>query len=401
MGARILILGGSRFQVPLIRLARDRGLYAITCDYLPENPGHRLAHEYHDVSTTDREAVLALARRLDIDAVASMSSDPAMPSVAYVAEALRLPGPPLQAIVSLTDKGRFRKLMHDIGLPTPRFEVLDNDAAGDTAGIVERLAAIPPRRVVKPVDAAGSRGVTVLVPGGDVAAALRRALDHSRTGRCIVEEYIDGEQFEGDGFLQAGRLVHFYMGDQSFFTRSRNSVPLATCWPSRHGEATLGELVRQVEAISRASGYLDGPVNIEARVSPAGEVYVIEVGPRNGGNHIPILQHHLTGFDFVSRVLDAALGIAPTAFTESPTRGVGAVYVLHAERDGVFTGLRLSDEIRDKIILLELFRQPGDTVQQYAGSNTSIGCALLQFTTVAERDHLMAAMSSHLAVQVR
>ena len=82
MSARILILGGSRFQVPLIRRAKERGLRVITCDYLPENPGHRLADEYHNVSTTDREAVLALARRIGIDAVASFASDPAMPAVA-------------------------------------------------------------------------------------------------------------------------------------------------------------------------------------------------------------------------------------------------------------------------------------------------------------------------------
>ena len=162
-----------------------------------------------------------------------MSSDPATPTVACVAEALGLPGPPLQAVVALTDKGRFRNLMHGIGLPTARCEVLDAEGAGDPAAIVERLAAIGPRRVVKPVDSAGSRGVTVLLPGGDVVAALRRALEHSRAGRCIVEDFIDGEQIEGDGFLQAGRLAHCHMGDQSFFTGAGNSVPVATCWPSR------------------------------------------------------------------------------------------------------------------------------------------------------------------------
>ena len=84
MTTRSLILGGSRFQVPLIRRARERGLHVITCDYLPDNPGHKLADEYHNVSTTEREAVLALARRIGIDAVASMSSDPAMPRNNFV-----------------------------------------------------------------------------------------------------------------------------------------------------------------------------------------------------------------------------------------------------------------------------------------------------------------------------
>ena len=55
---RVLMLGGSRQQIPIIKLAKEMGLYVITCDYTPENPGHKFADEYYDVSTTDLEKVL-------------------------------------------------------------------------------------------------------------------------------------------------------------------------------------------------------------------------------------------------------------------------------------------------------------------------------------------------------
>ena len=399
MSKRILILGGSRFQVPLIRLAKQRGLRVVTCDYLPANPGHKLADEYHNVSTTDLDAALALARRIGIDAVASFASDPAMPAVAHVADALGLPGPRPEAIVKLTKKDIFRRLMSGIGLRTPAFRVLaanDTEAAADLAA---RLAGGASRHVVKPVDSTGSRGVTVLEPGGsDAAAGLARAFEHSRAGHCIVEEYIDGGQIEGDGFLQGGRLVYRYMGDQAFYTKTLNRVPILTRWPTRFGETVFRDLDGQVEAVARASGYLDGPVNIEARVTAAGDVYLIEIGPRNGGNYIPIIQQHLTGFDFVSRVLDGALGVASTAAATADRRGFGAVYVLHSERNATFGGLTLSDAIRDKIILIDLFKQIGDPVAQHVGSHTSLGCALLRFDSLAERDRLLAGIQSDLMV---
>jgi len=401
MSKRILILGGSRFQVPLIRRARERGLYVITCDYLPDNPGHKLADEYHNVSTTDKEAVLALARRIGIDAVASLSSDPAMQAVAYVANTLGLPGAPLDAIIKLTEKDRFRGLMSSIGLRTPTNYLL---AAKDTAvaGDVAALAASPSRHVVKPVDSSGSRGITVLEPRcGDVFSALQRAFDHSPAKRCIIEEYIDGEQIHGDGFLHNGRLIHHYIGDQAFFTKSRNSIPVSTRWPTRYGEAVLSDLVSQVEAIAQASGYVEGPVNIEARVTPAGEVYIIEIGARNGGNYIPILLQRLTGFDFVSGVLDVALGMRSESPPGPMLRGIGAVYVLHSDRDGSFADLEVSDAVKDKIFLMEVFKQAGDPVLQYVGSNTSLGFALLQFDSLAESDRLMADMQSHLAAEIR
>jgi hypothetical protein len=162
----------------------------------------------------------------------------------------------------------------------------------------------------------------------------------------------------------------------------------------------IAEVVRQVEAISRASGYLDGPVNIEARVSPAGDVYVIEIGPRNGGDYIPLIQSRLTGFDFVERVLDAALGVGAGTPVPPARCGIGACYTLHSDRDGRYAGLMVSDTVRDRLVLLEMFVSAGDTVRRHEGSNTSLGVALLQFATLEERDRIIAALPSHLAPQV-
>ena len=63
---KVLLLGGSKQQIPSIKKAKELGLYTITCDYLPNNPGHKLADEYHNVSTTDKDAVLKLAQKLNM-----------------------------------------------------------------------------------------------------------------------------------------------------------------------------------------------------------------------------------------------------------------------------------------------------------------------------------------------
>ncbi|NWG73404.1 MAG: hypothetical protein HXY24_02140 [Rubrivivax sp.] len=178
-------------------------------------------------------------------------------------------------------------------------------------------------------------------------------------------------------------------------------MPVLTAWPSRQGEHTLREVARQVEAIAQACGFEEGPVNIEARVTPVGEVVVVEIGPRNGGNHIPILQHRLTGFDFVDKVVDGALGIRPTLGASISKRGIGAVYILHAERDGTFAGLEVSRDIERWLFELDVFRRVGDAVSVYADSNTSIGVALMQFDEPADRDRLIAEMPSNLVVRVR
>ncbi len=61
MSKKILFLGAAPTQIPPLRYALDQGHHVITCDYLPENPGHKLAHESYNVSTTDNTATSALS----------------------------------------------------------------------------------------------------------------------------------------------------------------------------------------------------------------------------------------------------------------------------------------------------------------------------------------------------
>ena len=109
---KVLLLGGSHFQVPSVKCAKRLGYYTITCDYLPDNPGHKYADEYYNVSTTDKEAVLKLAKDLQIDGIVCYASDPAAPTAAYVAEQMGLPGQPYKSVEILANKDLFRKRKH-------------------------------------------------------------------------------------------------------------------------------------------------------------------------------------------------------------------------------------------------------------------------------------------------
>ena len=151
---KILMLGGAMQQIPAIQKAKELGFYTITCDYLPENPGHKLADEYHNVSTTDKEAVLALAQALQIDGIVAYASDPAAPTAAYVSEKMGLPGNPYDSVEILTHKDLFRDFLKNNGFFTPQ--------AGGYSSLEEAAADIDRFNfpvMVKPVDSSGSKGV--------------------------------------------------------------------------------------------------------------------------------------------------------------------------------------------------------------------------------------------------
>ena len=66
---KLLLLGGSRYAIPVIETAHKLGIYVITCDYLPNNIAHKYSDEYCNISIIDKEATLEAARNLNIDGV--------------------------------------------------------------------------------------------------------------------------------------------------------------------------------------------------------------------------------------------------------------------------------------------------------------------------------------------
>ncbi len=86
MNKKIMLLGGNYFQMTATKAAKNLGCHVISVDYLPNNPAHKFADEYYNISTIDKNAVLTLAKKLKIDGIWSYASDVSAPTVAYVAE---------------------------------------------------------------------------------------------------------------------------------------------------------------------------------------------------------------------------------------------------------------------------------------------------------------------------
>ena len=89
---KILVLGAMMMHVPLLMRAKERGLYVLTCDYLPTNIGHSYADEAYYDSTTDVEAVFLLAQKTHVDAVLTFNSDMFQRSWDYQVVVMKLLG---------------------------------------------------------------------------------------------------------------------------------------------------------------------------------------------------------------------------------------------------------------------------------------------------------------------
>ena len=337
--ATLLVLGAGVSQVPAIRAAVRLGLRVVTVDWDLRNPGHRYAHGSFEVSTTDLDGVLALARSLSPDGIVTFASDAATGTVAHVAEKLGLPGAAPESVRMLSNKGLIRRMQHSLGLSAPRY------ALGSSVDeLREAWTAMRGPAIVKPVDSSGSRGVSLVVEGDGplFESAVTTAMSFSRTRQVCVEDFLPGEEVGGDAVVIGGALAYM----QCTKKLRRGFIVTGHALPPAVTEEQQSQVARAVERLCRAAGYGDGVVNFDAMVEED-RVTVIELSPRTGGNGIPALLATVTGVSTVGAAIAFALEGQP-ALQRAEIRAERAGSVVFGARSSKQYGRSRGDaQIRD------------------------------------------------------
>ena len=396
---RVLMLGGSVYQTYAIKAARDMGYYVITCDYLPSNPGHKFAHEYHNVSTTDKEAVLSLARELKVDGVVAYASDPAAPTAAYVCEQLGLPTSPYKSVEILSKKHLFRKYLaeHGFNVPKARSYRTYEEALADIDSF-----SLPV--MVKPVDSSGSKGINKLTDKSQLKAFVEDALSYSRDKIFLIEEFLvkAGPQISGDAFSVDGRLVFHCLGNEFYSTKvDKDFAPLGECWPTVMPQSVIDTLEQDLQRLITSLGMRSTAYNVEAIYATDGKVYILELGARSGGSLIPQVTALATGVDMVPYVIKAALGEDCSDLKMAPVKGFWSNYMAHSNATGKYAGIEIDQEFRERnFVDYVTDTKVGDPVHKYRDAQDCVGELILKYDNAEQMSHVIDNMDRYVQIKV-
>lgn len=392
---RLLLLGAMPTHVPLIQRAKERGIYVITTDYIPENIGHKYSDEAYYVSTTDKDAVLELAKKCKVDGVMTFCSDPAASTAAYVSEMLNLPSSGYEAVSIMTHKELFRSFLHENGFNCPHFQFYDNI---ESAKLCINEFSFP--FMVKPVDSSGSKGVAKVSDICELKPALAEAFRYSRSNRIIIEDVIEpkGPQIHGSAFVQDGKVVFCQLGDHHFDPEINNLLPISTTWPSTCSENELQFVKEELQRFVSAIGYKQGGIDLETRINiKDNKLYLIEVGPRNGGDYIPTVMQYYSGVNLSDACINAALGL-PIQLMESGGKKYYCYYVIHSKIDGMLEEVRLSEMLRNHVVEKHDYISIGEKVYRGTSSQNTIGILVLGFDSHNEMLSLISNCGEHCRV---
>lgn len=384
---KIMFLGGISYIIPAINVAHQLGYYVITADYLPNNPAHKYADEYVNVSIIDKDAVLEIAKSKQIDGILSFAVDPGVVTAAYVAEKLGLTNVgPYKSVEILQDKTLFRKFLLENGFNVPiskGYDSIDN-ALKDTNWLDFPM-------IVKPADGSGSKGVTRVDDINKYKQALEIAFSKSINKKVVVEKFIelDGYQSGSDCFSVEGKLIYASFDDQYFDRKANNPyTPSAHTWPSTMSPAHQKYLFDELQRLLTLLEMRTSLYNIEVRVGKDGKPYIMEVSPRAGGNRLSEILSLATGVDLVRASVLSAMG---EAVDVKPAKydGFWAVIVLHSYISGIFQKLVVDNSISQNIIKTNLNITIGDSVEKFDCATNSIGSLFMRFDTREDLNHFL------------
>lgn len=397
---KIMFLGGIYYLKPAIDAAHALGCYVITCDNVPNNIAHQWSDEYVNASIIDKEEILRIAREKKIDGILSYAVDPGVLTAAYVAEQLRLPNVgPYKSVKILQNKALFRQYLHEHNFNVPKAK-----------GYYSVQTAYEDRDnwdypvIVKPVDSAGSKGVTRVNNTKELLPALELAYKSSLGAKeIIIEEFIDlsGYQSGSDSFSVDGEMVFMTYDDQYFDSASPNPyTPALHIWPSTMPTKSQDILKAEIQRLITLLGMKTSLYNIEARVGTNGKPYIMELSPRAGGNRLSEVLRMATGQDIVMATVKAALG-EKVNIQKAQIDGYWADIILHTSISGKFVGIEMSDEILPNVKDVVSYKEKGQEVFGFTAANEAIGSVFLRFDTKEQLVNIVNNLRDYIRIIVK
>ncbi|MBP3647407.1 MAG: ATP-grasp domain-containing protein [Clostridia bacterium] len=304
MSRNLAIIGASYLQLPLIEKAKEMGYTTHVFAWAANDIGETAADHFYPISIVEKDEIVQKCREIGIDGVCSIASDLAAVTVNYVAEKLGLNGNSMACTLKSTNKHHMRRAFEACGDPSPRSILVDGNT--DLASLDLTYPII-----VKPTDRSGSRGIYKLDTPDGLSDAVRASTGEGFEKKALVEEFVEGDEYSVEG-ISFGGVHHILTMTKKYTTGAPHFIETGHFEPAPVSAETF-ERVKQVVIHALDSLEIrNSASHSEIKITPSGDIRLIEIGGRMGGDCIGSdLVRYSTGIDYVRAVIQVACGVEP------------------------------------------------------------------------------------------
>jgi biotin carboxylase len=323
---KLMIVGAAKFQVPIIELAKQKGFETIVVSIAGNYPGFSVADKSYEVDVRDKKTILEIARNEGISGIVTDQTDLPVPTVAYVAEKMGLPGIGYECALRITNKLKGREHCKTLGFPIPAFVEAHN---WEEAKNGAKEIGFP--MVVKPTDSMAARGISKVSDWSELPNKFQDALSCSTSGVVLLERFFQGKKIGLVGFASDNQCTDLIMVDHEHFDIPDKFIVRQVLTPSVLDKKLKDKIWDFHNKLFESFGPRFGFTYSEIRVNEeSGEFCLMEPAIRGPAGFV---SSHLVplscGVDFLPLLLDLASGRRDTVMIpkyQLQSRGAGNIY---------------------------------------------------------------------------
>ncbi len=388
---KLMILGAGIYQVPIIKKAKELGLFTIVVSYRGNYPGFELADTCYYIDTTDEDKVLEVARQENIDGICTSGSDVALISLGRVCSELNLCGLSYSAAQYSTNKSKMKDAFIAHNVRTAKHYTVSSREE-----LQERFEQLQKPVILKVVDSSGSRGIIRVDSADGIDTAYEKIMRITKLDYFIIEEFLEGEEFGAQAFVFNGE-IKFVMAHGDMMFHGDAGVPIGHYVPHELDQDVLRDLIRQLENSVNALGFDNCAVNADFMLCNQ-KVYVLEIGGRAGATCLPEMTSIYYGIDYYRMLVESALGTEPRIVFNERNACAGELIISHAS--GNITGMDNSNQQDDFIVDLSFDCQLGDPVSKFAVGPDRIGQIVVTGTDHHDALNNLEKVKERISIEV-
>jgi len=373
--------------VPLIKTARDMGIYTIVASIPGNYPGFEFADKIYYENTVDYDSILKIAQEEKIDGIVTAGTDVAVITIGKVCDELGLSGLSFEAAQIAANKMLMKTNYEKYGVRTARFRQISFDCND----IYKEVKELTFPLIFKSVDSSGSRGIVRVDTVADFDSALAEVRCNTRTDYFIVEEFVEGEEFGAQAFVYNGE-IKFIIPHGDYVFQGNTGVPIGHYAPYALDHDVIQDTKTQLSNAIKAMQLDNCAINADF-ILKDNKVYVLEIGGRSGATCLAELVSIYYGFNYYEKIILAALGEDPEF--ECNTHAVpNASMLLRSDIDGTISSQNNMNPDNPDIVEVQFDYNIGDTVSKFSVGPHRIGHIITKGNTLEQAvDTLNNALS--------
>ena len=362
---KLLVLAAGILQVPVIKKAKEMGVYVVAADGDENAVGLKLADKAIVVNITSEEDMLRVAREEQVDGVIHPCSEVSMNVMGRINDELGLAGITREQAIRATNKHLMREAFEKYGAPSPKSMCFTDVEVAWGAFCTDFTGAC----ILKPSRNSGSRGIAKIsadIKMDEFARLFEISKNESRDKSVMLEQFVEGPEFSIEIIVWNGEVNVLTVTDKKT-TEAPHFVELGHNQPSCRTAEEVETLKVAAVAGVKALGVNNCACHAEAKLMD-GKAYLMEIGARLGGDFISTeLTHLSTGIDMVAAAVDVALGIEPDLSVKEEPKGACIRYF--CPKPGKLVSISNLEALDDpRVYEKKIYVQVGDMIPEVTSS---------------------------------